>query len=353
MTQMIDSQFFTGGGKRTLWLDALRGFCMFLVVYMHISNFSIGLGASESVVMQVIFTCFLSTFFFISGYVSYKDSEIWTVRHTLLKLKNKFMQLMIPAVVFYVLYQICEGKDLLSWIDKGFQGYWFLIVLFEVFVVYYMVCMISQLSGSKFFVIILAVVTTVLVFAIFVLPFSVRTRNVFSIVNFTAYMPFFAIGVISKVHENLFEKILWSEYLFAFGLVVFAVVEWFICSAHSTDMYAVYGKMGYIMQMSVKYIGTYLLVSMFYRNSDLFERDSIIAKSLCFLGKRTLDVYLLHWFFIPSISVLYVYVEGGGNPILEIVFVSMIAVVVILGAIALGEVIRNSKYLGKWLLGVK
>lgn len=105
--------------------------------------------------------------------------------------------------------------------------------------------------------------------------------------------------------------------------------------------------------MSVKYIGTYLLVSMFYRNSDLFERDSIIAKSLCFLGKRTLDVYLLHWFFIPSISVLYVYVEGGGNPILEIVFVSMIAVVVILGAIALGEVIRNSKYLAKWLLGVK
>lgn len=84
------------------------------------------------------------------------------------------------------------------------------------------------------------------------------------------------------MHENLFEKILWSEYLFAFGLVVFAVVEWFICSAHSTDMYAVYGKMGYIMQMSVKYIGTYLLVSMFYRNSDLFERDSIIAKSLCF-----------------------------------------------------------------------
>ena len=105
---------------------------MFLVVYMHISNFSIGFGVSESVVMQVIFTCFLTTFFFISGYVSYKDSEIWTVRHILLKLKNKFMQLMIPAVVFYVLYQICEGKDLLSWIDKGFQGYWFLIVLFEV-----------------------------------------------------------------------------------------------------------------------------------------------------------------------------------------------------------------------------
>lgn len=110
MIQMVDSQFFTGG-KRTLWLDALRGFCMFLVVYMHISNFSIGFGVSESVVMQVIFTCFLTTFFFISGYVSYKDSEIWTVRHILLKLKNKFMQLMIPAVVFYVLYQICEGKD--------------------------------------------------------------------------------------------------------------------------------------------------------------------------------------------------------------------------------------------------
>lgn len=131
------------------------------------------------------------------------------------------------------------------------------------------------------------------------------------------------------------------------------MVEWFICSAHSTDMYAVYGKMGYIMQISVKYIGTYLLISVFYRNSDLFERDSITAKSLCFLGKRTLDVYLLHWFFIPSVSVLYVYVEGGGNPILEIVFVGMIAVVVILGAIASGEVIRNSKYLGKWLLGAK
>lgn len=309
---MIDNHKAIGKAKRRPWLDALRGFCMFLVVYMHISNFSIGLGASESAVMQVVFTCFLSTFYFISGYVSHKDSEIWTARHALLKLKDKFQQLIIPAVVFYVLYQMCKGEGLFAWMEKGFQGYWFLIVLFEVFVVYYMVSMISQqLSGGKFFVGTLMVVTVVLVFIPSVLSLSTRMRNILSIVNFTTYMPFFAIGVASKIYQNFFEKILRSEWLFALGLVAFVVIEWFICSAHSTDMYVVYGKVGYVMQMSVKYIATYLLVSLFFRNSEVWESETMLAKSLCFwVNERWTCIFCIGSLFHLFSCCMFMWKEG-------------------------------------------
>lgn len=117
----ITSQSNMQKSKREQWIDALRGFCIFLVVFMHIENFSIGVGASESAVMQIVFTCFLTTFFFISGYVSYREQISYTLHFTILKIKEKLFQLVIPAIAFSCMYNACFGNEIFSFLPKDLE----------------------------------------------------------------------------------------------------------------------------------------------------------------------------------------------------------------------------------------
>lgn len=339
--------------EREYWIDALRGFCMFLVVFMHIENFSIGLGTSESVVMQVVFTCFLTTFFFISGYVAYRKQVVWSLKYIILKLKDKLIQLLIPALIVSNLYNICFEKDVFIFFSEGFHRYWFLIVLFETFICFYFINWINYLSKNRYFEIILITITIFIIIIPTFITVNGIWREILSINNLSIYFPFFVIGVLSRKYQFLFERIIFSENLITLGLLSFVIIEYVICSAHTTDMYVTYGKIGYLMQITVKYIATYILIALFYRNSKIFQQNTRLIKSLCLLGRQTLDIYLLHWFFIPTIPTLYIYVQNGINPIFEIVFSSIIATIVILVAWTTGIVIKNSKWLSKWLLGTR
>lgn len=209
-----------------------------------------------------------------------------------------------------------------------------------------------QFKG-RYFEITMVIVTLFIMISPFILSVSDVLNKILSINNLTIYLPFFVIGVFSRKYSHLFTRIMYSEYLMAFCMLFFIVIEYIICSAHTTDMYAVYGKGGYLLQIIVKYLATFLLVALFYRNSQLFANNTKFMTSLCLLGRRTLDIYLLHWFFIPTIPALYVYVKGGINPLLEILFSSIIAMLVILIAITTGIIIRNSKWLSQYLLGTK
>lgn len=339
--------------KREQWIDALRSFCIFLVVFMHIENFSIGISASESVVMQIIFTCFLTTFFFISGYVSYREQIIYTLHFTILKIKEKLFQLVIPAIAFSCMYNACFGNEIFSFLTQGFGGYWFLIVLFEIFLIFYLTSWICHHFKEKYFEIIMGIVTISIMGVPYVLPINEALSKILSIGNLTTYLPFFVIGVFSRKYLHLFKRIMYSEFLMTICILAFAIIEYIICSAHTTDMYAVYGKGGYLLQFIVKYLATFILVALFYRHSQQFTHNTTFITSLCLLGRRTLDVYLIHWFFIPTIPALYVYVKGGINPLFEILFSSIIAIMVILIAAMVGMVIRNSQWLSRYLLGTK
>lgn len=56
------------GKSRIEYLDAMRGFCMLLVVYGHL-----GLGLSVDPVRSVFATFYMPLFFFISGYLCYSS----------------------------------------------------------------------------------------------------------------------------------------------------------------------------------------------------------------------------------------------------------------------------------------
>ena len=87
---------------------------------------------------------------------------------------------------------------------------------------------------------------------------------------------------------------------------------------------------------------------------DHVSRETVIGRYLQFIGRRTLDVYLLHYFFLPrNIAFIGDFFVEHPNPTLEFFVSVFLACLVILICLTVSEVIRLSPFLQHRLFGVK
>ena len=101
-------------------------------------------------------------------------------------------------------------------------------------------------------------------------------------------------------------------------------------------------------------LGTILSFAFFRKYEEAFSQNTVIGRGLQYIGRRTLDVYLLHFFFLPrNLENLDSLIMENGNPTVEL-FVSLtIALMVIAICLLIGNVIRLSPTLAHWTLGAK
>lgn len=122
--------------KRIAYLDAIKCLAILMVIDDHIRATN-GFDPYESLSGQMIYAPILPLFFFVSGFLAYKQNmdfkDVWN------NVRRKFVFLVIPAVVFCVGMNLMNGKNLLGFISGGWHGYWFTFVLFECFLLYYLI----------------------------------------------------------------------------------------------------------------------------------------------------------------------------------------------------------------------
>ena len=138
--------------SRIEYIDALRGFVMLLVVLGHVPMYCYH--QADAISFSLIPTTFhLALFFFISGWfiknVSVSDNVAHNYRSII---EGKFVQLIIPTIVFYLLYCWMNGIDIVEnlWSDKFKAGYWFCIVLFVFWLTLAITKPITEKLGGTF-----------------------------------------------------------------------------------------------------------------------------------------------------------------------------------------------------------
>lgn len=113
--------------KRIEYIDAMRGFTMFLVVLGHVFLFSFGI--SNSFVSAIFLTFRMPLFFFISGFIAYKDRSFWSINKYKETLFKKARIQLIPTVVFFLLYYSIFSDNVWShFCNYGFGRFWFTFV---------------------------------------------------------------------------------------------------------------------------------------------------------------------------------------------------------------------------------
>ena len=93
------------GTQRIGYIDALRGFTMFLVVLNHVAALCWQLSSDTPSFHHILTQVRMPMFFFISGFVLYKENVVWNGKQIVSFFKKKIpVQLLSPLLFFLSLH---------------------------------------------------------------------------------------------------------------------------------------------------------------------------------------------------------------------------------------------------------
>ena len=353
MTETITAQQTQSSNKkpRIRFIDAMRGFTMFLVVLGHIFIFSFDYYETESVVSSFFITFRMPMFFFISGYIGYKAVERWTPQFYLTNLRKKAFVQLIPSFIFLFIWCTANREDFIAtFIATGANIYWFTEVLFEMFLVYFTTALISnRISASLFNPILIAVAAA----TVFILSFCFHPNAItgfLSLRAFCRYFQFFVLGLMCRKYSRRFIPFITGQGVRTILLVLFFSLFLFMWQGP-------FGESSFVFKLNhdliIRYTGLMLVFSLFASHAEYFDQNGRISRTMQYVGTRTLDIYLLHYFFLPKLGFLKPYFIHNGNPALEFLLAAVLAIVVLCLSLAFSALIRHSDFLGHFLFGVK
>ena len=331
--------------KRIAYIDALRGFTMILVVYQHISLFMGGVNGYGSIWSEALTSFRMPLFFFISGYIAYKVID-WTPQiYAKLLLKKAQIQL-IPTFIFSIIYTTVFYSH-----TRIYAGeYWFTLVLFEFFVLFYTISLIAHRCDYLKLILLLLLACVGIVFFALHMGQDWSCYQQLCFVNVFQYFQFFVLGILSRRYEAIMKKILCNSIVNAIAVGIFVLSLILISSTEVLDIAILRGL---IRSIILRYSGLFIVLSLFYRHQDFFAANGKISQAMQYIGRHTLDIYMLHYFFIDFGGTLAGKIHNLGYLPLEIFGIGILALMNIVLSLGLSQCIRNSKLLAKYLFGAR
>ena len=339
---------------RLLYIDALRGLAMLMVVFVHVEIFSFFNFGHTTTLMYVLSSVHMPLFFFISGFCIYKpDRKCYITR-----VKKDFMRLILPAVIIGLLYTyLRKGEDLLFFFSNSMKaGYWFTISLFEILLVYYAIKHIIP-NNDKAFIVVLWIVSGLL----FLLKLPLKVIGGLEIVgNYLClhqtfnYFVFFVLGV-SIAKYKVKSEVLMSN-------TVFSTVVLLLFALGSLSLYGILPKyvgasvvwrvLDTLGETFVGMSGVLLLYIIFNKMQSVINSRGIFSRILLIVGNKTLPIYLIHYFLLPNLPQVGTFLIDYPSVLSELFLGLIISFMTIAASLIVNEIVRiASPFIGCALLG--
>jgi len=155
---------------------------------------------------------------------------------------------------------------------------------------------------------------------------------------------FFVLGTLVKEHFGTVQQWLDSKWLLAVCIVFYFVVN-------------ALGDMLMASAIPVKFLlsltGLTILFAFFRSRQALFSRETRLGRTMQYVGRRTLDIYLIHFFLLPRNLSDFTFFNDHPMPVIELAVSSVIAIIIIAGCLLVSNIIRLSPWLARWLFGAK
>lgn len=325
--------------QRIEYIDAMRGFTMILVVYSHVCNYCLGdkwMGWND-----VFFLFRLPCFFFISGWLFEPVREsIWMV------VKKKFMVQIIPAVIFLLL--LAPPPLFFSRLGATKGGYWFTFALFVFFLLYLFSERYQKRWGGGFALVIsIAAFFYDIYYNRYFKDMGLLTQA-FGFLSFICwrYYLFFFIGARVKRHFEEFIRLTGKPVVIMAVVIGFVLFAWHPRSENTIVAYLIFAVGGGL--------GLTMVFTFFRLFASYFTKERWLGRSFQYVGKRTLDIYLLHYFLLPRFLTKYSEsLQIYNSQWLEFLVAMFLSLIVVAGCLFVSYVIRLSPFLGHYLFGVK
>lgn len=321
---------------RNAYMDFLKGIAILAMVIGHlVSDVPQG-----DVLFNIIYSFHMPLLFFISAYIEEDNRRNYVGRERSMLLKRA-IGLLLPYFSWSILYAFFQGgisfsmsMNIESWgaILWGYEGngLWFLLVLFGLKVMhffYWKICRVISKSALLKSILIICLLECIVVFLALVL------RQSF-IVNMLSYaIPYFFAVLI--VDFEWVRKIVESEWMAAGVIPIYVAVFPFFSfyNAHWTTQ--------------VIRIGLSLCVIVICCKLREIWSLSGWNKAICYYGKYSLPIYLLHGFFMDG----KVYLYGIDSALAVLLFSVVWTIVIALICVVIAKLVECSFWWAKILFG--
>ena len=331
------------GKQRIEYIDAMRGFTMILVVFAHVCHFCLGDSRMGGNAVFILFR--LPCFFMISGWLFEPIAQ----RPFKEVAKHKAMVQLLPTFIFLLL--LAPPPEFFHQLGAVKGGYWFTFALFEFFILY-MVMVRASRRWTPVFAIALTLTSFIYsrYYNIIRLSADGGLLMVMDFLGFLSvitwrYFIFFYLG--TWIRRNFDAFIRWTSKPAVIGLIVIAFLLIASTSHHDNlpfEIFRFYG--GGITGM--------IMVFTFFRLSAPWLKKWHISMPLQYVGTRTLDIYLLHFFFLPRFLMAYAgQLATYNSRLIEFGYIMAVSLVVLAISLVASYIIRLSPFLGHYLFGVK
>ena len=352
---------------RLEWLDALRGFTMIMVVANHVAGMGFGEEWKHSSAIPFLVLFRMPLFFFVSGFLAYKVSQVWNLRNLGSLVGKKLRVQIIPTVVFFFLAAAILNKNFLTAVETNFHssmkgGYWFTIALLYMFLIYYLFSYVeSKLKVRSWIPITLLFIISLLFYETNYQPkyfswaagYKGAKTDLFyflqdsSLVQVLLYFPFFLYGNIVHRYWDKAQRLMDSKWFFP--LLILIVILATLDALKWRTLRMTWA----IIPLTMARFGLLTIVFMYFRHyKQYFTKLSPIGASLQYIGRRTLDIYLIHFLFMPDLPSVGVFFKNyPHNFVLDIVLSVILGLLVIGFSIITSNILRISPFFKKWLFG--
>lgn len=348
--------------SRIGWIDAARGLAMWTVVYMHLIGYCMEVTA-YSPLYTFLTTYFIPGFFVISGYVTkrYDFYDYYILRSSVW---GKTLQLLIPTLVFILIYAFAKDiavKDMVFHPSK--KGYWFTLCLYEMYIVLYCVlsiCLMLKINKKVYSLLLLCLIMATIAISHYINAIvwtSDRTPEWFKsigIIQLIDCLPYFLLGVLLKEYNGIFQKIIGC-----IGNYKYILLGLFACIVISYLTSIIPSKINSMIHVVVVFA---VLYSLFEKVSGSHNLISILLKSFTVIGRKTLEVYFLHYFmlFTPPLvisdylnDVINATIEKCSVTVPELLIVGSITFLICFLCIIFSIILKQIPYVGAICFGEK
>ena len=324
--------------QRIDYIDRMKGLAIFLVVMGHV--YGMVFAQSDDVAYRVISSFHMPLFMFLSGLVACSGivAPYWGIG----KLSKKLKGLLLPLIVFGMCFTTTISKDFLTSLigfleSPNKNGYWYLMTL----AVFYVSLSLYRLNVKQKWYIDVALAIAIWggMFALW--KYTAQTKDYFCMLNCGNFYPFFILGVMTTKY-NLLDKMHKANWLFSLCIVAYAFL---FCVDMPFHALASLNK-----HIFLPFCMVYIVVTLFVGRHGAMSYGE---KILDFVGKRTLDIYVIHYFFIKMIHLkdLGINWEVTDNSLLMFIVAVGLSVVITALSIGVGYILHKGKIIEKIVYG--
>ena len=287
--------------SRISWIDALKGFTILTVVYLHSYNSYQISGTYIEATIQWITSFHMAAFFAFSGFFFTLPDNTTNLASSL---RKKLKALLIPYAIWGILigFLVVNGRSLIKGLDlnlpeiiveiliarKSFLASWFLWVLFGVYCVQYLLSAILSKAKQRTT---LWIVINVILLCIGYLMSQFFKEPPFRITLILISCFFFMYGALArKVLLTLSEKQLWIKLATALSCLLIGVILCFLNSKVTYSRQEYGNPLLHTVSACLTIFGLVVAFSLLYEVKIL----GWLKKYLEFMGKNSIIVLLTH-----------------------------------------------------------